>query len=159
VADETLAQFSKRLIQSADDMEEEWLGGARKIASFAYTKLIANTENVDAVDTGAYRAEHAITQNFGDIIFGHPRRPGPFKVFSPRKARALPVALESPLRTGRDLEKTLERKMVADDFAFENDRLYAEYLEYGVSGREPRRIYGRTETQVERYIARVERER
>lgn len=130
-------EFAREVRAIAQGLAQDWIDRAADLGEQAYRQLIEKTEDVDAVDTGAYRAEHIIEQN-GRILYENPGRVGPDEVLPPRKRFGLP-----PLIEAGDAQGSLDGTLEADGFSFINQRFYADRLEYGDANMEPRLIYER----------------
>lgn len=136
-----IEEFTREVKAISEAVTQDWLVRAAKLGTAAYERLVLATEDSDSVDTGAYRAEHAIDQG-GRFLYEHPDRVGPDAELESQKKLGLPPLIDAaPLSS---VQIALESTLHPGDFGFLNQRFYSQDLEYG-GGRilEPRLIYQR----------------
>lgn len=146
-----LDEFRREARATALAMRRDADARLQQVGEHAFERVVANTEAVGAVDTGAYRAEHVIEQD-GRCLYEHPERPGD-TVFPSQKAIGAPPLIGPPEKS--DAAAGLAGRTPLRGFSIVNRRFVADWLENGTSQMEPRRIYATARDATEAFAEQV----
>ena len=133
-----LSEFKREAQAIRDGLRADLRERLARVVAFGYEALVAKTEETGSVDTGAYRAEHAIYQGSA-VVYEDANRIGPTQQLPSRKPLGLEPWLDAP--DPGAVAGEIAANLELEDVTFVNDRTYADRLEDGDSQIEPRQIY------------------
>lgn len=122
----SVADFQRQLVELGEAIRNEVQERLEDVAISGVRMLVETTDNVDAVDTGAYRASHTVMQS-GRFVYESPNRVGDDEVLESAKRRGQPPYIDPP--DPGDVEEQVRGNLDIDDFTFRNGRFYADILE------------------------------